>query len=63
MRRPGEAVFKAKCASCHSTTGDLQGLATRIADPRTLQQTWLMPGSGSGPRRADAVRGRADGGR
>jgi len=30
----GEAVFKTKCASCHSTTGDLQGLATRIAEPR-----------------------------
>jgi hypothetical protein len=49
----GEAVFKTKCASCHSTTGDLRGLATRIPDPRTLQQTWLMPGStvgrGGGP--------------
>jgi mono/diheme cytochrome c family protein len=54
----GEAVFKAKCASCHSTTGDLQGLATRIADPRTLQQSWLMPGStvgrGGGPMPARA---------
>jgi len=49
----GEAVFKTKCASCHSTAGDLQGLATRIADARTLQQSWLMPGStvgrGGGP--------------
>jgi mono/diheme cytochrome c family protein len=49
----GEALFKTKCTSCHSTTGDLQGLATRIADPRTLQQSWLMPGStvgrGGGP--------------
>jgi mono/diheme cytochrome c family protein len=41
----GEAVFKNRCASCHSTTGDLMGLATRIADPRVLQQSWLMPGS------------------
>jgi hypothetical protein len=49
----GEAAFKTKCASCHSTTGDLQGVATRMADPRTLQQSWLMPGStvgrGGGP--------------
>jgi mono/diheme cytochrome c family protein len=49
----GEAVFKTKCASCHSTTGDLQGLATRLSDPRILQQSWLMPGStvgrGGGP--------------
>jgi cytochrome c oxidase cbb3-type subunit III len=49
----GETVFKNRCASCHSTTGDLMGLATRIADPRVLQQSWLMPGStvarGGGP--------------
>ena len=24
-------------------TGDLKGIASRISDPRTLQQTWLMP--------------------
>jgi cytochrome c oxidase cbb3-type subunit 3 len=29
-------------------TGDLQGIATRIADPRLLQQNWLMPGSVAG---------------
>src|SRR5688572_12914097 len=54
----GEAVFTSKCASCHSTTGDLQGLATRVSDPRTLQQGWLMPGStvgrGGGPMPARA---------
>lgn len=54
----GEAVFKTKCASCHSTTGDLRGLAARISEPRTLQQTWLMPGStvgrGGGPMPARA---------
>jgi mono/diheme cytochrome c family protein len=54
----GEAVFKTKCGSCHSATGDLRGLATRIPDPRTLQQTWLMPGStvgrGGGPMPARA---------
>jgi mono/diheme cytochrome c family protein len=46
--RAGEAFFTAKCGSCHSVTGDLRGLATRIADPKLLQQTWLMPGSGGG---------------
>src|SRR5439155_9481874 len=40
----GEASFNAKCASCHSTTGDLRGIATKISDARMLQQTWLMPG-------------------
>jgi cytochrome c oxidase cbb3-type subunit III len=46
--KAGEAFFAAKCASCHSPTGDLRGIATKIADPRLLQQTWLMPGSGAG---------------
>jgi cytochrome c oxidase cbb3-type subunit 3 len=44
----GEEYFKARCASCHSATGDLRGLATRIENPRTLQQWWLMPGTGGG---------------
>ena len=44
----GGAYFKNRCASCHSSTGDLSGIATRIADPRLLQQTWLLPGSGAG---------------
>ena len=42
----GEASFNAKCASCHSTTGDLRGIAMKVSDARMLQQTWLMPGSG-----------------
>jgi len=41
----GSALFGSTCASCHSVTGDLQGLASRMPDPRTLQQSWLMPGS------------------
>jgi len=41
----GEKYFTETCGSCHSATGDLQGLATRISDPRMLQQSWLMPGS------------------
>jgi len=41
----GEKAFAGKCASCHSATGDLQGVATRITDPRVLQQSWLVPGS------------------
>jgi len=46
--KAGEAFFNAKCASCHSPSGDLRGLATRISDDRLLQQSWLMPGSGGG---------------
>ena len=41
----GEKYFTETCGSCHSATGDLQGFATRISDPRLLQQSWLMPGS------------------
>jgi cytochrome c oxidase cbb3-type subunit III len=46
--RAGEVYFQKTCSSCHSTTGDLKGLGSRIPDPRQLQQTWLMPGSGRG---------------
>jgi mono/diheme cytochrome c family protein len=46
--KAGETFFSAKCGSCHSPTGDLRGLATKIADPRLLQQTWLLPGTGAG---------------
>ncbi len=41
--KAGEAYFQSKCAACHSVTGDLKGIASRIEDPRSLQQTWLMP--------------------
>jgi len=53
--KAGEAFFNAKCASCHSPTGDLRGFATKIADARLLQQTWLMPGSGAGRGSAPPV--------
>ena len=42
----GQAYFGAKCASCHSATGDLRGFASKFSDDKQLQQTWLMPGSG-----------------
>ena len=41
----GQAYFAAKCASCHSPTGDLQGIAARIADPRALQTMWVAGGA------------------
>ena len=41
----GEKYFTETCATCHSVTSDLQGIATRFTDPRLLQQSWLMPGS------------------
>jgi len=44
------------CSTCHSTTGDLAGLSTRMADPVALQQRWLFPTlRRSGPRQVDVV--------
>jgi cytochrome c oxidase cbb3-type subunit 3 len=44
----GQTYFAAKCSSCHSVTGDLQGIGGRFPDPRTLQSTWVAGGSGGG---------------
>jgi mono/diheme cytochrome c family protein len=46
----GEAYFNKTCASCHSATGDLKGIASRFADPKQLQNYFLMPGGGRGGR-------------
>jgi cytochrome c oxidase cbb3-type subunit III len=37
----GKVYFDAKCRSCHSTDGDLQGIASKIKDPKLLQNTWV----------------------
>ena len=44
--KAGEAAFRAKCGSCHSATGDLKGIASKITDPKLLQNGFLMPGGG-----------------
>jgi cytochrome c oxidase cbb3-type subunit 3 len=44
--RAGQAYFDAKCVGCHSPTGDLKGIATRIADPKALQNRWVAGGGG-----------------
>jgi cytochrome c oxidase cbb3-type subunit 3 len=44
--KAGQQYFDAKCAKCHSAAGDLKGLATRIADPRALQNAWVAGGGG-----------------
>jgi cytochrome c oxidase cbb3-type subunit 3 len=44
----GKAYFGAKCASCHSATGDLQGIGIRYADPVQLQNSWVSGGGGGG---------------
>ena len=42
----GQSYFAAKCGACHSATGDLRGIATRIPDPKALQNTWVSGGGG-----------------
>ncbi len=44
----GKAFFEAKCVACHSASGDLHGIATRIPDPRRLQTIWVEGGRGFG---------------
>jgi cytochrome c oxidase cbb3-type subunit 3 len=57
----GQAYFAAKCSSCHSVTGDLQGIASRMPDPTALQNYWLSAGGGlgrggrGGPPRRDVM--------
>ena len=50
----GARYFAATCASCHSVTGDLRGIGTRVPDVMELQNTWVAGG---------AVAGRGAGGR
>lgn len=42
----GQQYFAEKCSSCHSVTGDLQGIATRFPDAKLLQNRWVAGGSG-----------------
>jgi cytochrome c oxidase cbb3-type subunit 3 len=51
--KAGEAFFAKECGSCHSATGDLQGIATRVPSPMALQNLWVSGGvaSGRGPGR------------
>jgi cytochrome c oxidase cbb3-type subunit 3 len=44
----GQQYFAAKCSGCHSASGDMQGIASRIADPKTLQNTWVSGGAAAG---------------
>jgi len=53
----GQAFFAANCASCHSPTGDLQGIAGRVGGPAALQNLWV-----SGGRASERGGGRRSGG-
>ena len=40
----GHAFFEATCAKCHTGNNDLKGIASRITEPKALQQAWLTGG-------------------
>lgn len=46
--KAGEVYFQKTCGSCHSATGDLKGFAAKMPNPKTLQQTWMLPGGNGG---------------
>jgi cytochrome c oxidase cbb3-type subunit III len=41
----GAAYFARTCAGCHSPEGDLRGIATRVTDPKQLQNEWVTGGA------------------
>jgi cytochrome c oxidase cbb3-type subunit 3 len=57
----GAACFNQRCGSCHSPTGDLQGIGARISDAKALQNAWIT-GSGGGGRGGRGGRGGGRGG-
>jgi len=44
--KAGEADFKKICGGCHSGAGDLKGIASKLSDPKALQNAWLFPAPG-----------------
>jgi len=46
----GQKYFAANCASCHSPSADLSGLASRYPSPMQLQNSWVsgQPAGGGG---------------
>jgi len=59
-RAAGQAFFTATCATCHSATGDLKGIATRIPDPVQLQNAWVSGRGAAGGGRGGGRGGAAE---
>jgi cytochrome c oxidase cbb3-type subunit III len=58
--KAGEAYFTAHCSSCHSPTGDLAGIGSRIDEAKALQNFWIVGGGGGGRRGGGAGGGASD---
>ena len=54
--KAGERYFDTLCARCHSIAGDLKGLASKYADPRSLQNAWVAGAAAANPVRRRARR-------
>jgi mono/diheme cytochrome c family protein len=56
--KAGESYFtgEGRCTTCHSATGDLAGIASRITAPVDVQQRMLFPGGRGGRGAAAAAR-------
>jgi cytochrome c oxidase cbb3-type subunit 3 len=48
--KAGEVYFAAKCSSCHSPTGDLAGIGSKVDEAKALQNYWVVGGGGRGGR-------------
>jgi hypothetical protein len=59
--KAGAAYFNGEggCTKCHSATGDLAGIASRITDPVNVQQRFLFPANAFGGGRRGAAPGGA----
>jgi cytochrome c oxidase cbb3-type subunit 3 len=40
----GRVYFASNCGACHAADGDLQGIATKVSEPKTLQNLWVSGG-------------------
>ncbi len=58
----GQGYFQAKCSSCHSATGDMAGIGTRLPEAKILQNAWVS-GSASNGRGGPGRGGSAPSGR
>jgi cytochrome c oxidase cbb3-type subunit 3 len=57
--KSGEVYFAAKCTSCHSPTGDLAGIGSRITEAKALQNHWVVGDGGGGRGGRGAASGTA----
>jgi cytochrome c oxidase cbb3-type subunit 3 len=58
----GQAYFQKTCSSCHSPTGDLAGIGSRIPDVMALQNSWVAGRAGGGGGRGGGGGGGRGGG-